>query len=169
MEFSITGGHAYVENTADFLKRIRQVSLKNNTIIQAIDAGRIAGEDHILTAADKALRAFENNSNVAKDIGIEIMRYAAGRRQIEEAFSLGIHEGNMDLVFVILGRKEDVEASIAEIGSIIDIAPVMEYNDAKRADITSHFSITEKEIEAAGENMIPALVRERVALVDIMK
>ncbi|WP_094227340.1 KEOPS complex subunit Cgi121 [Methanolobus psychrotolerans] len=169
MEFRITGGFAFIENVPDFLKEIRYISSTNDTIIQAMDADKIAGEDHILFAVQKALRSKDNNYSMARDMGIEIMRYASGKRQIEEAFSMGVHEGQMNVVLVVMGEKEDVQHSVWALKSIIEEAPVIEYTSSKRSRILEQFSITDKEILAAGEDMIPSLVLERVALVDVLK
>ncbi|MEZ5336010.1 MAG: KEOPS complex subunit Cgi121 [Methanolobus sp.] len=62
-----------------------------------------------------------------------------------------------------------MEKSVSELKSLIEEAEVIEYSDSKREDILDQFSITEKEVEAVGEEMIPSLVIERVALVDIIK
>ncbi|MEZ5336009.1 MAG: KEOPS complex subunit Cgi121 [Methanolobus sp.] len=105
MEFSIIGGSAFIGSVPDFLSSVKSVSSANKTIIQAMDASKIAGEEHVRFAIKKAIRAIDNKSNVAKDAGIEIMRYASGKRQIGEAFSLGVHEGQMDLVFAVAGDK----------------------------------------------------------------
>lgn len=165
----MTGGSIYIDNVPDFLKKLRSVSLNYNTIIQAMDAAKIAGEKHLPFSIQKALRAKENNCCMAHDLGIEIMRYASGKKQIGEAFSMGIHEGQMNVVFVVLGENEDVELSVRELNDFIEEAPVMKYASSKRAALIEQFSITEEEIWAAGEDMIPSLVMERVALVDILK
>ena len=165
----MTGGSVYIDNVPDFLKKLRSVSSNYNTIIQAMDAAKIAGEKHLLFSVQKALRAKENNCCRAHDLGIEIMRYASGKKQIGEAFSMGIHEGQMNVVFVVLGENEDVELSVRALNDFIEEAPVMRYASFKRAALIEQFSITEEEIWAAGEEMIPSLVMERVALVDILK
>ena len=53
----------------------------------------IAGEKHLHFAVGKALRALAAGTNIRKDPGIEIMSYAAGERQIERSFSIGLQEG----------------------------------------------------------------------------
>jgi Uncharacterized conserved protein len=169
MEFKMTGGSISIDSVPDFLKMVRSVSSDYKTIIQAMDAGKIAGEEHLLFAVRKALRAKENNCCMARDLGIEIMRYASGKKQIEEAFSMGVHEGQMDVAFVVLGDNENVKQSVRALKDIIEEAPVIEYNSSKRAALIEQFSITDKEVLAAGEDMIPSLVLERVALVDVLK
>ncbi|SFM85526.1 KEOPS complex subunit Cgi121 [Methanolobus profundi] len=169
MEFMIIGGSLYVESVPELLSRLRSISSLYNTTIQAMDADRIAGEEHVLFAIRKALRAIENGSNMARDMGIEIMRYAAGKKQIEEAFSMGVHEGDMDIVFVVLGEEKEVKDSVMALKDIIAETSVLDYSDTKRDIILEQFLISDKEIQAVGEDMIPSIVLERVALVDVLK
>ncbi len=169
MEFRTIGGSISIQSLPGFLKTLGSVSSNCNTVIQAMDADRIAGKEHIDLAVRKALRAKENNYNVARDIGIEIMRYASGKRQIEDAFSMGVREGDMNIVFVVLGDTGNVEDSIDAIREMIDEAPVTDYHISKKAGLVEQFMISDKEIEAAGEEMLRSLVLERVALVDVLK
>ncbi|WP_292461530.1 KEOPS complex subunit Cgi121 [Methanolobus sp.] len=169
MSFQILGGSTHIRKVPEFLSQISSIASANSTVIQAMDAGKVAGEKHVSFAVRKTLRAIEENYNAAKDPGIEIMRYASGKRQIEEAFSMGIHEGDMDLVFVIMGDTEGVNRSMESLRSVISEKDVISYSSRKRDNIISQFGITEKEIEAVGEEMIPDLVIERVALVDVLK
>ncbi|WP_406660794.1 KEOPS complex subunit Cgi121 [Methanolobus sp. ZRKC3] len=169
MESHILGAHASIDNLSVFLKQLASLSAQNGTIIQAMDAAKIAGEAHVLFAVEKALRAKECNCNAAKDIGVEIMRYASGKRQIEGAFSMGVHEGDMDVVLVVLGDRDGIKNSVAAIKNIVRESPVVAYSVSKKDPILAQFNITEGELGAVGEEMIPDLVMERVALVDILK
>ena len=169
MDFRVFSGNLNIENVPEFLKMVSSISSENGTVIQTMDAGKIAGEKHVIFAAEKALRAIINNCNAAKDPGIEVMRYASGKRQIGEAFSMGVHEGEMNLVFVVLGDPEPISCSMSALEKFVNKNNSMEYSASKREAILSQFCITEKEIEAAGEEMIPDLVLERVALVDVFK
>ena len=169
MDFRVLCGHMNIGNVPGFLEQILLISSENGTVIQSLDAGKIAGKKHVIFAIEKALRAIDNNCNVAKDPGIEIMRYASGKRQIGEAFSMGVHEGAMDLVFVVLGDPEPISSSVSRLEKLISKNNAIEYSADKRETILSQFDITEKEIEAVGEEMIPDLVLERVALVDVLK
>ncbi|MCQ6962005.1 KEOPS complex subunit Cgi121 [Methanolobus chelungpuianus] len=169
MSFQILAGSTHISKVPEFLDRVSSVASANGTVIQAMDAGKMAGERHVRFAVQKAMRAFEGNYNSAKDLGIEIMRYASGKRQIEEAFSMGVHEGDMDIVFVIIGGEEEVDRSAEFLKGVIKEKDVMAYSSLKRGLVISQFDITEREIEAAGEELIPDLVIERVALVDVLK
>ncbi|WP_406658169.1 KEOPS complex subunit Cgi121 [Methanolobus sp. ZRKC2] len=169
MDFRVLCGHMNIGNVPEFLARLSLISSDNGTIIQAMDVGKVAGEKHIMFAVEKALRAINNNCNAAKDPGIEIMRYASGKRQIGEAFSMGVHEGEMDLVFVILGDSENISISMSALEKLVSRNNSIDYSAEKKEAILSQFDITSKEIDAVGEEMIPDLVLERVALVDVLK
>ncbi|MDK2825757.1 KEOPS complex subunit Cgi121 [Methanolobus vulcani] len=169
MEFKTIGGSVSIQNVPIFLKELASISSLHSTVVQAMDADKIAGDDHISFAVEKALRAVENGSNVARDTGVEIMRYASGRRQIEEAFSMGVREGDMNVVFVVLGDPENIENTLQDLRNIIDVKPVADYSESKNETLAGQFSITEQEIKATGKDSVPLLVLERVALVDILK
>jgi KEOPS complex subunit Cgi121 len=169
MEFKTIGGSVSIRSVPAFLKELASISSSHGTVVQAMDADKVAGDEHIAFAVEKALRAVENGSNVARDIGVEIMRYASGKRQIEEAFSMGVREGDMNVVFVVLGEPGKIEDTLQDLRLIVDEKPVIDYSENKNETLASQFSITEQEIRATGTNNIQQLVLERVALVDILK
>lgn len=169
MEVQILTGSIFIENLPAFLKRLAAISSADRVTVQGLDADRIAGEAHIRFAVKKALRSMEKHTNVANDLGIEIMRYAAGERQIGRALSIGLHEGQNNAAFVIAGEQQAVSKAVRELKKIVNEKPLLDYSPSKRESIISHFNITEPEIEAVGEDKIPELVIERVALVDVLK
>ncbi|MDG6244420.1 MAG: KEOPS complex subunit Cgi121 [Methanolobus sp.] len=169
MEFKLVGGSVCINNISQFLQEVRSISSAHNTIIQAMDADRVAGEDHIRFAVQMAQRAKESGCCVARDMGIEIMRYASGKRQIGEAFSMGLREGRMNVVFVVLSKSGNLDLSVQALKQMVEEKPVIEYSAHKTIALTEQFSITKRELQIAGEEMIPWLVMERVALVDVLK
>jgi KEOPS complex subunit Cgi121 len=171
-EIQIICGTVRIPNLSDFLKSVNSIASENEVIIQGLNADLIAGERHIHFAAGKALRAIATGRNIAKDPGIEIMRYAAGERQIERSFSIGLHEGENNAVFVLLGKMGNLILVLSEMRKLIEEKPCSEllaYSDFKKRGISSLFGITDAEIEASGEEYIPELVIERVALADLTK
>jgi KEOPS complex subunit Cgi121 len=169
MEFQIIAGRVNIENVPDFIKQLNLISSGNGSIIQAMDARKIAGRKHVEFAVEKALHAKGSNTNIAKDLGVELMRYASGKRQIEGAFSMGVSTGDNDIVLVVLGSCDAVNRSVSELKDIVSEYPVIDYTASKRKDILAQFCITDAELEAVGEDMIPDIVLERVALVNILK
>ncbi len=169
MHVELIGGHILIEDLRSFLRTIADISKANDCTVQAINADRVAGEKHLHFAVSKALRAFRQERNAAKDIGIEIMRYASGKRQIEEAFSMGVRQGKNNVVFIIMGKACSVASCMNMLEQMFVPADVIEYLPSKRDEIIMQFGISADEIAVVGEQLIPELVIERVALVDVLK
>ncbi|MDF1533975.1 MAG: KEOPS complex subunit Cgi121 [Methanosarcinaceae archaeon] len=169
MDTSIVTGLIQIEDLREFLKKLNDIYSANNITIQALNADMIAGERHILFAVKKAINAMKTHTNVANDLGVEIMRYAAGERQIEKAFMMGLHDGENRVLFVLVGEGQSLLLASNALLEIIDEKSLIDYSPSKRESIISQFNITEFEIEAVGEDKIPELVIERVALVDVLK
>ncbi len=159
----ILEGIIFIEKTDDFLQKLKNMSREKNLVLQALDADKIAGEEHIRFAIEKAVNSFKTRTNIANDLAKEIMLYAAGTRQISRAVKLGIHKGENNIVLVAVG---DGDLSGFEE---IEQKEVLAYNASKKEALMKAFSITDMELEAAGEEKLPELVLERVALVDIIK
>jgi KEOPS complex subunit Cgi121 len=163
----ILEGTVFIENKELFLKKIKEIketSTGKNLAIQAFDADKLAGKDHLTFAIKKALDSFNKCTNVANDLGKEIMLYAAGTRQINRAIKIGVHDGLNNIAIVAVGEMIDLSA-------FDEITPgnVLQYSGSKNSALMDIFNITEEEIEVAGADKIPELVLERVALVDVMK
>ncbi|MGV8078328.1 MAG: KEOPS complex subunit Cgi121 [Methanosarcina sp.] len=171
-EIQIICGNVRIPNLSGFLKSVSSIASENEVVIQGLNADLIAGERHLHFAVGKALRAVAAGRNIAKDPGIEIMRYAAGERQIERSFSIGLSEGENNAVFVLLGKMDNLILALSAVRKLMEEKPCSEllaYSDSKRKGILSLFGITDAEIEASGEEYIAELVIERVALVDFLK
>lgn len=171
-EIQVICGNVNIPKLSDFLKIVNLIASENEVIVQGLNADLIAGERHLHFAVGKALRAVAAGRNIAKDPGIEIMRYASGERQIERSFSIGLHKGENNAVFVLLGKIDNLILALSAIRKLILEKPcskVLAYSDSKRVGILSLFGITDVEIEASGEEHIPELVIERVALADFVK
>lgn len=171
-EIRIICGAVRIPNLSAFLKTVNSIASENEVTIQGLNVGLIAGERHLHFAVVKAHRAVAAGRNVAKDPGIEIMRYAAGERQIEKSFSIGLHVGENNAIFVLLGKMDNVLLALSEMQKLIEEKPCSEmlaYSASKRKGILTLFGITDAEIEVSGEEHIPELVIERVALADFIK
>ncbi len=159
----ILEGRIFIEKPDDFLQRLKNMGKEKNLALQALDADKIAGEEHIRFAAEKAINSFKKGKNIANDLAKEIMLYAAGTRQISRAVKLGIHNGENNIVLVAVG---DAELPGFEE---IEQKQVLAYSASKKEALMKVFGITNMELEAVGEEKLPELVLERVALVDVIK
>ncbi len=160
----ILEGIILIEDKDIFLKKIKKISEKQKIVIQVLDADKLAGEEHLRFAVQKAIKAFENGKNIAQDLSKEILLYVSGTRQISKAVRMGVHNGINNIAVVSIGENIDISA-------FLDITPknVLGYDASKNSVLMDIFGITQEEIKCAGQNKIPDLVLERVALVDILK
>jgi len=172
----IVAGNVSITNVDAFLASLSGLAHKYAVTIQAMDAELIAGEAHILSAVKKALRAVTSGTSITSDLGLEILLYAAGKRQIERALAMGISEGENRVAFVIVATSEerDLELVAEAVKSKIElvewpIAELESYSEAKTENLKKFFAISEAELEAVGEKKLKMLVLERVALLDVLK
>ena len=163
-------GDVSITSTEDFIQRIRQISEEYDVVIQAIDADLLAGRRHAVFAAEKAIRAFEEGKNISKNLGIETLLYIAGTRQIERALRFGIKRGENKVALIVIGLEGGKTNAIGELRELISEDPrVIDYTELKKERIVRAFNITPEEIEAVGEEKIPDLVLERVALTGLTR
>ncbi len=160
----ILEGTVSIDNVEKFLQKLKKISKETNITIAALDADKLAGEEHVRFAVNKAIKSFEIGNNIANDLAKEIMLYASGSRKITKAVKMGIHNGQNNVVLVAIGETPDL-SGFDEIRP----EPVLAYDESKKETIMETFGITNEEIEAAGEEKIPQLVLERVALLDVIK
>jgi len=179
----LIAGKVRVSNVNDFLAALKTVARKYDVTIQAMNAELIAGEEHIKSAVKKALRAVSRNRNITNDLSLEILLYAAGRRQIERALAMGVakSEGEKNVAIVIVDAsargEKDLEVVAEEVKRKIEIQeePIseleleLEDKGDKKEGIKKFFDITEAELKAVGESKLKQLVLERVAMLDVLK
>ncbi|MFB6268633.1 MAG: KEOPS complex subunit Cgi121, partial [Halobacterium sp.] len=96
-------GTADVADVEAFVADLGEIGDEYGVAVQAFDAAYVADRRHLAAAVRHADRAFERGENVASDRGVEIMLYAAGRRQIRDALAMGVGEGEQDVVVVVDG------------------------------------------------------------------
>ncbi len=170
-KIKIVGGEAEVEDVEAFLSRMMEIARRHGVVIQAMDADKIAGEEHILSAVKKAFRAKEKGKMRTNNIGLEILLYASGRRHVEKAIEMGISKGQKNVALVIVGTEDDdIEKASEEISRrlVKNVKKeVIEYRECKKEQIMDFFEIKKDELDAVGDK-ISKLVLERVAMLDVM-
>jgi KEOPS complex subunit Cgi121 len=165
IEIRLLFGKPVIRERADLILALRDLQLGRNCIIQAFDADKVVSEEHISFATEKAFAAISEKRNVAKDAGMEIMRYASGERQIERALSMGVSNSTKRIALILAASADECRwPNASEISRVLDV-------DGQgcsfcREAIKETFNITQEEIDAVGADRIEDLVIERVALVD---
>jgi KEOPS complex subunit Cgi121 len=161
-------GIADVDDLDGFLATLDDVATAHGVTVQAFDARYVAGRDHLARAVELADRAIERGENVARDRSVEILLYAAGRRQIDDALEMGVREGRTPVAIVVAdgADPEDDAASDLQDRLALDPAATLASVDADR--VRAFFDVTAAELDAV-EGDLADLVRERVALLDVEK
>ena len=172
-------GKVRISDVDDFLAILKDIAHRYSVAIQAMDAELVAGEAHIKSAVQKAVRAIRQGDGITNDLSMEVLLYAAGRRQIERALAMGVSAGdNKKVVIVIIddANDKDLDAIADELKQRVGLEeqPMEELEsetdtEEKRNKLMRFFNITDAEIAAVGERKLKMLVLERVALLEVYK
>ena len=185
-------GVATVESVDAFVERLGAIGDEHGVTVQAFDARYVVDRRHLDRAVELADRAIDRGENVARDRAVEILCYAAGRRQIERALEMGVSAGEGPAVVLAderagegsAGRAAETPAGGASDGPPEPTAAEREVAAAVRSMdafdpaatlgeydpdlVEAFFDVGEAEL-AATDGDLPALVHERVALLDVEK
>ncbi len=158
-------GIAAISSVPAFIEQLTEIGAEYGCVVQAFDPAYVAGMDHLRVAVDRAERAESRDDMIADELAVEILCYAAGRRQINQALEMGVTAGSQPVIVVISGARE--AAAKTAIAELVREQSVL---DAHRdeAQIMSFFGITDEERSVSSASL-EALVIERVSLLVIEK
>ena len=160
----VVEGQATVDDVDAFVEELAAVGEEHGSTVQAFDARYVVGREHIERAVACAERARERGEAIADDPAVEILLYAAGRRQITDALAMGLSAGECPAVAVAVGGDESGAA--AALRELFEPADTLGAYD--RARVREFFDVTDRELEAS-EGDLAGLVLERVALLAVGK
>ncbi len=134
--------------------------------IVLMDADMVCGVDHLDSAVFHARRAFERGTNASNTLGMEVILYASGERQISKAKKkMGLHQETENVALVVLGPEDaDVDKVLHDLELERDDALLRCSLEKGKA-----FGVDRNELETVGEEMLTDLVLEKVAFVEILK
>jgi KEOPS complex subunit Cgi121 len=161
-------GRATVEDVESFVARLGEIGDEHGCTVQAFDARYIVSRSHLERALSLADRARERGEAVARDRAVEILLYAAGRRQIERALELGVAEGENAVVVLIAAEQRDGDEreAAAAVSDLLEPEDTLGEFDDER--VREFYDVGERELVATDAGLT-ALVLERVALLDVEK
>jgi len=163
----VVEGRADIDDVGAFVAKLEAIGDNHGVTIQAFDARYVVDREHLARAVDLAARARERGDTIAEDFGVEILLYAAGRRQINRALAMGVSEGECPVVAVIVGDTESDEAAAA--ADLRErLTPTETLGDYDEALVRDFFDVSDTEL-AATEGTLADAVRERVALLVVEK
>ena len=180
----LADGTFAIDDLDDFLGDLDGIAAETGAVVQAFDAGLVVSATQLREAARLAARAIARGEAVARDPGVEILLYAAGRRQIDRALELGVSEGERPAVVLVADFGDvpgadrppaDLDAAAAAVRELAadSTAERVEDGDALpvRFDedrVREFYGVTDREL-AATTGDLADVVRERVALLDVEK
>lgn len=157
----IVSGEVRLESVDALLSAIATIEEETGSVIQAIDARYVAGEQHLQRAVAIAQRERQRGEAIVDDPGMEILLYLAGTRQIDRALTLGVGPETKAVVLVVVGGNED--QAVKSLEAIVDEHP---FPVPDEAAIMDWFQITDRERKVATASL-EDLVIERVALLTV--
>jgi tRNA threonylcarbamoyladenosine modification (KEOPS) complex Cgi121 subunit len=132
--------------------------------VQFLDPAFIAGDLHVLSAAQNAVNAWFGGYAVSRGLDVEIAVYASGQPQIGLALeSMGLRDNMATLALVIIGDddsavKDAFEEAVDAVGK--EIRPSFPMSADKQRKIMEHFGISETEINAMSDSDSRDAIRE---------
>jgi len=158
----LVDGEATVADVDEFVERLSAIGTEHGVTVQAFDARYVVGREHLERAVELADRAIDRGEAIARDRAVEILLYAAGRRQINRAIDMGVDEGTTPAVVLVDGDDDTAEAAAA--AALRDLlAPADTLAGFDRQRVMDFFDISETELGAT-DGTLADLVCERVAL-----
>ncbi|MFC6756807.1 MULTISPECIES: KEOPS complex subunit Cgi121 [Haloarcula] len=166
----VVEGLADIDDVGAFVAELDDIGDAHGVTIQAFDARYVVDRAHLARAVDLAGRARERGDTIAEDFGVEILLYAAGRRQINRALAMGVSDGECPVVAVVVGRETDGESDEAAAAADLrdQLAPAETLGDYDERLVRDFFDVSDTEL-AATEGTLADAVRERVALLVVEK
>jgi KEOPS complex subunit Cgi121 len=138
------------------------VATDHGVVAQAFDARYVAGRDHLRRAVEIADRERARGEGIADDPAMEVLLYAAGRRQIDRALAMGARGGEPAVV-VLAGDEEGDETAAADTVRAHEAFDAHEVDLGDPTTLREFFEVSDAEL-AAADGDLAGIVRERVAL-----
>ncbi|WP_435360018.1 KEOPS complex subunit Cgi121 [Haloarchaeobius sp. DFWS5] len=171
----VVEGTATVDDLDAFVATLGDIGDEHDCVVQAFDARAVVDRAHLDAAVEQAARAWKRGDKIARDPAVEVLLYAAGRRQISEALAMGVDVGESPVVAAVVSEfpenpfetDESEDAAVAAVADLFEPTETLSVS-ADEARIRSFFDVGDAEL-AATEATLSDLVRERVALLTIDK
>ena len=166
------GGERFPD-AGEFVDALAAIGDEHGVTVQAFDARYVVSRRHLERALELADRERERGAAIARDRAVEVLLYAAGRRQIDRALGMGVGEGTAPVVVLVDDPESEGDnetdgkrggrerAAAAAVGELLDPAETLGEYDPDR--VREFFGIGETEREATDADL-ETLVLERVAL-----
>ncbi|WP_299334725.1 KEOPS complex subunit Cgi121 [Haloplanus sp.] len=169
----VVEGAVTVDDLDTVLSELNAVAAAHDVTVQAFDARYVVDRRHLERAVELADRAFDRGENVARERSVEILLYAAGRRQIDDALEMGVSEGRLPVAVVVAATGDAPDRETAAADALrerldLDIDPTATLDSTDDDRVRDFFDVTSAELDAV-DGDLSDLIAERVALLDVKK
>lgn len=164
IEGQVSIGEGPFPDVDAFFEVLEEVGDDHGVTIQAFDARYVVSRRHLERAVELADRERGRGEGIVRDRGMEILLYAAGRRQIDRALEIGVSE-DTDAVVVLVDGNQEAAAATAVEEQLTPAETLGEYDEDRLRDF---FGIGTAEL-AATDAGLESLVLERVALLVVYR
>jgi tRNA threonylcarbamoyladenosine modification (KEOPS) complex Cgi121 subunit len=149
--------------------------------VQFVDLDKVAGSRYLLVATHNALKSFNSKHPISRSLGMEILLYASGSRQIVESLErAGVNSKTERIAAVIVGSSVN---EVTAIGAYLAETMQQKGSDAllddwsqmRTRNVRAALNIRDEELNATlreGEEPIRGIERlaiERSALLAVKK
>ncbi len=151
MRYEIAGGRGTVTDPQAVIAKAQAWAAGHHAEALLADASAVFGRDHLESAVRHAIRARGTGNGVARDLGLETLRYLSAARQVTDAIrsaglrsgtetmALVVFEGSADELLVHLGWTRDDEVLTARGKSLRTLGVLAAAEDTvsddRRADL----------------------------------
>jgi len=164
----IVGAKGIIQDVDSFLKQVIVFAQKHDVVIQVFNAEMIYGKNHLISATEHAVRAMDQSTNTTNSLGMEILLYASGERQLKLAIpKMGVKKGKGNIALVFTGDK----ISKNTIEGVLSQLELEKEDKVLEGDVNTlkKFGLNNKEIETVKKEKYGHLILEKIAMVDIIK
>jgi len=143
-------------------------------LAQIVDAGRVAGRDHLYMAAVNATRSTETGLAVSKSITVEAMLYASTQDQITKALTrMGVKAGTRRIALMVFAHSQmEAEEAYKKAAKLLGTEDdsILEVDTEKAEALREAYCIGDEEIKAAGGPFaLCGLIVERGSLLSLRR
>jgi KEOPS complex subunit Cgi121 len=168
------GAQGKIQNVESFLEKIQDFAQNYSIIIQVLNADMIYGKNHLQSSVEHAIRAMERKTNTTNSLGMEILLYASGERQLKLAINkMGVKQGKNNIAFIFLCNNKKIKNRMIDnlIDEMLESFSLCKNNTILDGDksVLKKFCIDENEIKTVNEDKYGDLILEKIAMVDIIK
>ena len=163
MTYEIAGARGEVRDSQEVVAWAQAWAADHHAEVLLADASVVFGRDHLESAVRHALRARDHGAGVARDLGLETLRYLCARRQVSEAIRAGgLKPGTTAVAVVVFGAP--VADLLGHLSWVRDDGVL-----AQEGKSLAALGVRDTERATVPPNRLADLALERTALVDLEK